>query len=122
MIVESTVDSDQNDSKVVTPNVPVSNRFEILGNNNCQDETFIQSSRMISSPTSIFSPESSKSTSSAPQLFSPILKDTSGMSETCSDAKTDLWTSLNNLSKKTDEISDLINLNNYKLGDQAKSY
>jgi hypothetical protein len=101
-----------NESKV-TPNVPVSNGYDILDDNDFHPSL----SRIL--PSSDFE----VSTNTFNQISSSAILPSSSMflDTTCTEAKTKLSKLLNKFSKTLDETSEMMKLSNfYKLGNQAK--
>ena len=111
-------DSNQNESKVILLNVPVSNRFSILD----EDEPPLLSKISSSSDSKLSSITSLEvSTSSATRLLSTS-EDTSGnekSSETSNKTEAELSKLLLMFSQKLDDSIELMNQNSF-FGGQAK--
>ena len=120
-------DSNQNVFKVI-PNVPVSNSFSILDEDNLQDETppiISTLSNVLSASDSKLSSNTSQeiSTSSATSLLSTSPDDASDVgkrSGTSNKTEAEISKLLLMFSKHLDDSIELMNRINYKPGDQAK--
>ena len=120
-------DSNQNVSKVI-PNVPVSNSFSILDEDNLQDETppnISTLSKVLSSSDSRLSSNTSQeiSTSLATSLLSISSDDASGVGKSSGNSnktEAEIAKVLLKFSQSLEDSLELMNHINYKLGDQAK--